>query len=53
MESNLAESEGQVTTVIVQSSSEAGDAERLTGGAADKKVNCSSSFDEGFIRYIS
>tara|TARA_R110000823_G_scaffold260453_1_gene381333 strand:+ start:107 stop:421 length:315 start_codon:yes stop_codon:yes gene_type:complete len=53
VESNLTESEGQVATVIAQSTSEAGNAERLTGGASDKKVNCSSSFDEGFIRYIS
>jgi hypothetical protein len=33
--------EGQVTTRVRHSSAETGDAERLAGGSADKKVNCS------------
>jgi hypothetical protein len=30
----------QVATVVIQSASQAGDAERLAGGSSDKKVNC-------------
>ena len=33
--------ERQVTTLVIQSASKPGDAERLAGGAADKKVNWS------------
>jgi hypothetical protein len=32
--------EGQVATVVAQAASEAGDAEGLAGGSANKKVNC-------------
>ena len=50
---NLAESEGQVATVIAQSSSEPGNGEGLTGRSSDKNVDCSSSLDEVVICYIS
>tara|TARA_R100001594_G_C3904021_1_gene231596 strand:+ start:122 stop:565 length:444 start_codon:yes stop_codon:yes gene_type:complete len=50
---NLAESEGQVTTVIVQSSSESCNAEALAGGSSDKKVNCSGSFSKVVIGDVS
>ena len=43
--------EGQVATVVSQSASKAGDAERLAGGASDKKVNWSifGAFDFGEV----
>jgi hypothetical protein len=39
--SKSAKLKGQVATVVIQSTSEAGDGEGLAGGSSDKKVNWS------------